>query len=243
METSTSRGIDSKAHRLARWALVALVSAVALAWPFAASADIYVLVEPSGHKRFSNQPDDPRYRLFLKEPTEYKLKPARALGAMRNPGDYRLRNPSARQPDPYDNPLLKGRPFQGHVQSAAKANEVDPALVHAVIAAESNYNPKAVSNKGAIGLMQIMPDTGRRFGAKVKDLYSPGRNIAVGVRYLAELIEMFDGNIELALASYNAGEQAVMRFGRKIPPYPETRAYVPRVLRYYEQLKPTYSAG
>jgi len=200
-------------------------------------------VEPNGTKRFSNQPDDPRYRLFLKEPTEYRLKPAGALGAVRNPGDYRLRNPSARQPDPYDNPLLAGRPFQAHVQTAAKANEVDPALVHAVIAAESNYNPKAVSNKGAIGLMQIMPDTGRRFGAKVRDLYSPGRNIAVGVRYLAELIEMFDGDIELALASYNAGENAVMRFGRRIPPYPETRAYVPRVLRYYERLKPVYSAG
>ena len=239
MEASTKRGIGGRGPRLARWALAVL----ALAWPLAAAADIYVLVEPNGSKRFTNQPDDPRYQLFVKEPADYKLKPVHALGNVRNPGDYRLRNPAARQPDPYDNPLLKSRPFQAHVQSAAKANEVDPALVHAVIAAESNYDPKAVSDKGAIGLMQIMPDTGRRFGTKVKDLYSPSRNIAVGVRYLAELIEMFDGNIELALASYNAGENAVIRFGRKVPPYPETRAYVPRVLRYYEQLKPVYSAG
>ena len=129
------------------------------------------------------------------------------------------------------------------MQAAAKQHEIDPALVHAVIAAESGYNPEAVSNKGAIGLMQIMPDTGRRYGAKTKDLYSPGENIAVGVRYLAELIEMFDGDIVLAIASYNAGENAVIRFGRKVPPYPETRAYVPRVLRYYESLKPAYSAG
>lgn len=225
------------APRITGWALLAM----ALAWPLEAAADVYVLVDANGKKHFTNQPDDPRYRLFLKEPTEYKLKPAGALGNMRNPGDYRLRNPSARQPDPYNNPLLRGRPFQQHVQYAARANEVDPALVHAVIAAESNYNPKAVSNKGAIGLMQIMPDTGRRFGAKVKDLYSPKQNIAVGVRYLAELIEMFNGNIELALASYNAGEQAVLRFGRRVPPYPETRAYVPRVLRYYESLKPAYA--
>jgi soluble lytic murein transglycosylase-like protein len=237
MEAITKRGIGQTAPRLARWALLV----VALVLPLQAAADIYVLIEPNGTKRFSNQRDDPRYRLYLKEPSAYHLKPARTLGHTRNPGDYRLRNPSARQPDPYDNPLLKHRPFQAHVQSAAKANEIDPALVHAVIAAESNYNPKAVSDKGAIGLMQIMPDTGRRFGVKAKDLYSPGRNIAVGVRYLAELIDMFDGNIELALASYNAGENTVIRFGRKIPPYPETRAYVPRVLRYYEQLKPAYS--
>jgi len=239
MEAKTKRGVGSTAARLARLAM----AAIALAWPLAAAADIYVLVEPNGSKRFSNQPDDPRYRLFLKEPTEYRLKPARTLGNVRNPGDYRLRNPSARRPNPYDNPLLKGRPFQAHVQTAARRHEVDPALVHAVIAAESGYNPKAVSNKGAIGLMQIMPDTGRRFGAKVTELYSPRQNIAVGVRYLAELIEMFDGDIELALASYNAGENAVIRYGRKVPPYPETRMYVPRVLRYYQSLTPTYSAG
>lgn len=239
VESITWSAARSRAARTVRWA----VAALALAWPLAAAADIYVLVEPNGTKRFSNQPDDPRYRLYLKEPTEYKVKPAAALGATRNPGDYRLRNPHARMPDPFKNPRLKGRPFQVHVQQAAKAHEVDPALVHAVIAAESNYDPKAVSNKGAIGLMQIMPDTGRRYGARTKDLYSPAHNIAVGVRYLAELIEMFDGDLELAIASYNAGENAVKRFGRRVPPYPETRAYVPRVLRYYENLKPGFGEG
>jgi soluble lytic murein transglycosylase-like protein len=247
MERDTNLDVQSEigsvTHRRARWALVALVSWAALAWPLAAAADIYVLVEPNGTKRFSNQPDDPRYRLYMRDPAEYKLKSATALGNVRNPGDYRLRNPAARQPDPYNNPLLKARPFQAQVQRAAKQHDVDPALVHAVIAAESGYDPKAVSNKGAIGLMQIMPDTGRRFGAKTQDLYSPGQNIAVGVRYLAELIEMFNGDLVLAIASYNAGENAVIRFGRKVPPYPETQTYVPRVLRYYESLKPAYSAG
>jgi soluble lytic murein transglycosylase-like protein len=230
-------GTGGRAARLAGLALAVLAACVALAWPLTASADIYAFVDRNGTKHFSNQPNDPRYRLYLKEPTGDTPKPSYVLGRTRNPGDYRLRNLEARLDDPYNNPLLRGRPYQIHVQRAARENEVDPALVHAVIAAESNYNPKAVSEKGAIGLMQIMPDTGRRFGAKAKDLYSPAENIEVGVRYLAELIEMFNGNIELALASYNAGEQAVIRFGNRVPPYPETRAYVPRVLRYYHQLK------
>jgi len=233
MRAITKRGFGNAGGRLALWAL----AAIALGGPLNAVADIYVLVEPNGTKRFSNQPDDPRYRLYLKEPGDYQLKPARVLGPVRNPGDYRLRNPAARR-NLYDNPLLKGRPYQQQVENAAKQHEVDPALVHAVITAESNYNPKAVSNKGAIGLMQIMPDTGRRFGARARDLYKPAQNIAVGVKYLAELIELFDGDIELAIASYNAGENSVIRFGRKVPPFPETRAYVPRVLRYYEQLTP-----
>lgn len=237
MEADRKRGIGRKAARLAGIVLAALVSWVALAWPLVASADIYVFVDQNGGKHFSNRPVDARYHLYLKEPTGHELRPSYMVGESRNPGDYRLRNPEARLPDPYNNPLLKGRPFERHVERAAKANDVDPALVHAVIAAESNYNPKAVSDKGAIGLMQIMPDTGRRFGVKVKDLYSPAHNIAVGVRYLAELIALFNGNIELALASYNAGENTVIRFGNRIPPYPETRAYVPRVLRYYQQLK------
>jgi soluble lytic murein transglycosylase-like protein len=232
-----TRSIGGRAARLAGLALVVLMASVALAWPRNASADIYVFVDASGTKHFSNQRTDPRYRLYLKEHTDGELRPSYVLGKTRNPGDYRLRNPAARMGDPYNNPLLRGRPYQIHVQRAARANEVDPALVHAVIAAESNYNPRAVSEKGAIGLMQIMPDTGRRFGAKPKDLYSPAENIEIGVRYLAELLDMFKGNLELAIASYNAGENAVIRFGNRVPPYPETRAYVPRVLHYYHQLR------
>jgi len=218
-------------------AALPVLALILVAAPMASRADIYVLVQPNGTTRFSNVPDDPRYVLFQKEPTEYKLKPARELAGVRNPGDYRLRAPAARRPDPHDNPQLVGKPFHEHVSKAARANEVDPALVHAVIAAESNYNPKAISHKGAIGLMQVMPGTGRRYGMKEKELLAPAKNIAAGVRYLADLIEMFDGNLELAVASYNAGENAVIRFGNRVPPYPETRAYVPRVLRYYDALR------
>jgi hypothetical protein len=229
-------GISVARHRTLRGALLAL-TAIFLAAPLASRADIYVLVQPNGTTRFSNVPDDPRYVLYQKEPTQYTLKPAGQLAGVRNPGDYRLRAPAARRSDWRDNPQLLRKPFHAQVNEAARANEVDPALVHAVIAAESNYNPKAISGKGAIGLMQVMPDTGRRYGMKTKDLYAPAKNIAVGVRYLAELIAMFDGNLELAIASYNAGENAVIRFGNRIPPYPETRAYVPRVMRYYAALR------
>jgi hypothetical protein len=206
----------------------------------AAAANVYALVEEDGTVRLSNVPDDPRYKLFFREPAEYKLRDSGEFRSLRNPGDYRLRAPWGRQPDKpdvFDNPLLNGKPFQDHVVGAAKAHNVDPALVHAVIAAESNYNPNAVSDKGAVGLMQLMPDTGRRYGLKQTELREPQKNIRAGVQYLAELIAMFEGDLRLALASYNAGENAVLRYGRKVPPFAETQAYVPRVLRYYDGLR------
>ena len=98
--------------------------------------------------------------------------------------------------------------------------------MHAVIPAESGYNPNAVSRKGATGLMQLMPDTARRYG--VQNILDPVQNIHGGVRYLKDLLAMFNGDIELALAGYNAGENAVIRAGRRIPPYPETMATFPR---------------
>jgi soluble lytic murein transglycosylase-like protein len=205
----------------------------------AVQGNVYALVEGDGTVRFSNTPDDPRYQLFLREPVEYKLKDAGEVRGVRNPGDYRLRAAWGRQTgkDVFDNPALAGKPYQGEVVQAAKVHNLDPALVHAVIAAESNYNPNAVSHKGAVGLMQVMPDTGRRYGVKAKDLKEPQKNIRAGVQYLAELIELFEGDLKLALAGYNAGENAVIRHGRKVPPFAETQAYVPRVLRFYETLR------
>jgi soluble lytic murein transglycosylase-like protein len=135
------------------------------------------------------------------------------------------------------NPALQAKPYKDEVIEAAREHKVDPALVYAVMRAESNYNPNAVSEKGAVGLMQIMPDTGRRYGLKEKELKVPGKNIRTGVQYLSELLAMFDGDLRLAIAAYNAGENAVIRHGRRVPPYAETIAYVPRVLRVYEELR------
>jgi hypothetical protein len=116
------------------------------------------------------------------------------------------------------------------VRSIAPNYGVDPALVSAVIKTESNFDRWAVSSKGARGLMQLIPETGRRFG--VVDFFDARQNIEGGVRYLRFLLDKFDGNIELSVAAYNAGEGIVERLGR-IPPYDETRAYVRRVRQLY----------
>jgi soluble lytic murein transglycosylase-like protein len=117
------------------------------------------------------------------------------------------------------------------IEEAAKQSRLDPNLLHAVITVESGYNVRAVSPKGASGLMQLKPATARRFGAK--DIFDPRENIQAGARYLGWLLNFFQGDIELALAGYNAGEQAVVRAGYRIPDFGETRTFVPTVLMHY----------
>jgi soluble lytic murein transglycosylase-like protein len=124
--------------------------------------------------------------------------------------------------------------FDPLIDAAANKYSLDPALLHAVIRAESAYNPAAVSPKGAVGLMQLMPETAARFG--VRDRYNPRENIEAGARYLSELINMFQSDVRLAVAAYNAGENNVIKYGNKIPPFQETQAYVARVLGYYNRM-------
>jgi hypothetical protein len=112
------------------------------------------------------------------------------------------------------------------VKEAAERHRIDPALIRAVIQTESGWNAGAVSRKGAVGLMQLVPSTAQRFG--VKDMFSPKQNVDAGVRYLKSLLERYNGNLELALAAYNAGEGAVDR-ARGVPAFRETRNYVQRV--------------
>lgn len=116
------------------------------------------------------------------------------------------------------------------VADVAAQVQISPHLLHAVIAAESGYNARAVSPRGAIGLMQLMPATAARFGAR--DPYAARQNVLAGASYLKWLMARFENDMELVLAAYNAGEQAVFKAGMRIPPYPETQAYVPRVLAY-----------
>ena len=116
------------------------------------------------------------------------------------------------------------------VREAAERHSVDPALIRAVIETESNWNPGAISRKGAVGLMQLIPTTAKRFG--VNDLFSPQQNVDAGVRFLKTLLERYNGNLELALAAYNAGEGAVDR-AHGIPRFRETRDYVQRVQSAY----------
>lgn len=121
-----------------------------------------------------------------------------------------------------------------HVDAIARQHGLDPALLHAVISAESAYNPRALSKAGAMGLMQLMPATAKRFG--VQDPYDPVANINGGARYLSWLLNRF-GSLDLALAGYNAGEGAVERHGNAIPPYPETQTYVQRVRQFYQHFR------
>jgi hypothetical protein len=118
--------------------------------------------------------------------------------------------------------------YGDHIQEVAKRYNIDPDLIRAIIKVESNYNPKAVSYKGAQGLMQLMPGTARRFG--VNDPFDPQENIAGGAKYLRFLWDLFEGDLRLVLAGYNAGEQNVIRHGNAVPPFAETRGYVDRVL-------------
>ena len=124
-------------------------------------------------------------------------------------------------------------PYNLEVIAAAKETSLDPALIHAVIATESKHNSRAQSNKGAFGLMQLMPATARRFN--VKDHNDPKQNIVAGAKYLRELLTLYKGDLKLTLAAYNAGPGAVKKYSNQIPPYRETMHYVPKVLKYYQQ--------
>jgi soluble lytic murein transglycosylase-like protein len=129
---------------------------------------------------------------------------------------------------------LADKPFAVQIRNAARNASLDPALVHAVIFVESGYNPAARSPKGAIGLMQVLPATALRYG-----ITNPGKsleaNLVAGTRYLSDLMLQFGNRLELVLAAYNAGENAVLRYGGRIPPYRETQLYVPAVLAKYRE--------
>ena len=121
--------------------------------------------------------------------------------------------------------------FSPHINESSAVHGIDAQLIHAVIQTESYYNPVIKSKAGAVGLMQLMPATAQRFG--VGDRKDPAQNIDAGTRYLKILLKMFDNDLTLALAAYNAGEGTVKRYGNKIPPYPETQNYVKKVLKLY----------
>jgi soluble lytic murein transglycosylase-like protein len=186
-----------------------------------AMADIYSYKDERGVVHFTNMPNgDKRFRLVRKEERPGNGQPS--VGAAR----------VAQLFMPAQADILR---YSSIIDAASKTHGVDGALVHAVITAESGYNAAAVSKAGARGLMQLMPETAARYG--VRDIHDPRENINGGVRYLRDLMTMFNGNIELAVAAYNAGENAVIRHGNRIPPYAETVHYVPKVLGFYRKFQ------
>jgi soluble lytic murein transglycosylase-like protein len=119
------------------------------------------------------------------------------------------------------------------VQRVADKHRVDPELIHAIIRAESDYDSFALSEKGAMGLMQLMPDTATQYG--VGNVFDAAQNIEGGTKYLKDLIRLYNGKTKLVLAAYNAGQEAVKKYGGKIPPYQETRDYISRIMARYNK--------
>jgi len=137
--------------------------------------------------------------------------------------------------EPLPAPLSDTSPFQKLIRAAAARYSVDADLIHCIIAAESNFNPHAVSPKNARGLMQLLPQTAVHLG--VRNIFDPAENIDGGTRYLRDLLGKYNNNLNLALAAYNAGPQKVERFGRRVPPYAETRNYIQSINRAYSKFK------
>ena len=187
--------------------IAALAILVGAACP--AGAETFRLVAPDGTIHFTNAPTDPRY-------LRQGMTPPGATGT--NAGWFRL-------------PSTDLAPYLSEIRAAAERYGLPEALISAVIRVESGFNPKAVSRKGARGLMQLMPSTASILG--VRNSFDPGENIDGGARHLRSLIERFSNDVALALAAYNAGEQAVVTY-RGIPPYAETQDYVARVMRFFE---------
>jgi hypothetical protein len=131
-------------------------------------------------------------------------------------------------------------PFHGIIIKAAGRYEVDPHLIRAIILAESGYNPKAKSKKGARGLMQLMPSTAKSLG--VEDIYDPEENIDGGVRYFRSLLDRFDGDVQLALAAYNAGSRHVRNY-EGVPPFKATQRYIKKVLKFHKKFKMQTASG
>jgi soluble lytic murein transglycosylase-like protein len=190
-----------------------LIATLLAASAAAAHSQIYTYVDADGLRHYTDVPDNNRYRLLILSP--------------------RARTASG---DRYDAMLLaKAGRYDSIIEKAATAASVEPNLLRAVIVVESGFNSRAVSKRGAMGLMQLMPATATRFG--VSNPYDPLQNVHAGARYLKFLIDRFGQDVRLALAAYNAGEDAVDRNGGQIPPFSETMAYVPRVMKIYQMLR------
>lgn len=204
------------------WLLLVAVLLAGLCPPVGANP-VWEFVDRDGVTHIGNVPPPPSSRGLV-----WLSRVPSAAATTDNKG----RSPVPQLPGGFDD-------VKQHLEAAAIAQSLDPALVIAVAAAESAFNVKAVSRKGALGLMQVMPATAERYGVAGREsegvhaAMEPKTNAQIGTRYLADLLRMFDGDKELALAAYNAGEGAVIKHGRRIPPYPETQQYVEKVMRLY----------
>lgn len=217
-----------------------------------AHADVWGYVDTEGVAHFAAEQVDPRYELFFRnaETFDTRLDPPPERVLVSSAGDDPPPPPPPARLLAFFDSSPRYEPVRKILLDASSDHNIDYELLQALIATESGFNAGAVSPKGAIGLMQLMPDTARRYGvdtdrhgALERKLTDPRINIRAGSRYLSDLINMFPGELELALAAYNAGEGAVMRAGNKIPNYKETQNYVRKVMALYAGLKPELAAA
>ncbi len=192
--------------------MAACLLGVLLLAPATTTAAVYRYIDKQGRVYFTDKPEHSGYRKLVQ-----------TWKGWREPS-FDARQFRANQ-----------RRFAPLLAEIAREQRLPDAQVHAVVTAESAYDPDALSSAGAVGLMQLMPATARRFG--VTNRNNPRDNVTGGTRYLRVLIDLFGNDLRLALAAYNAGENAVIRHGRKVPPYPETQRYVRKVLDYYRKYR------
>ncbi|MBT2337414.1 lytic transglycosylase domain-containing protein [Variovorax paradoxus] len=214
------------------------------------AADVYGYIDSKGVAHFASEKIDERYQIFFRRGQSFDT--SQGIGASGRGG--RKLDGKVPQASQTLLALFEASPSyktaKAALRDASTRHSIDYELLQALIATESGFDAQAVSPKGAMGLMQLMPATAQRYGVSAdkratieKKLFDPRTNIAAGSRYLRDLIAMFPGQIELALAAYNAGEGAVQRAGNKIPNYKETQNYVQTVLQLYAYLKPSAGMG
>ena len=220
---------------LASFALVLCLSAIAAA----VRAEVWGYVDADGTAHVATEKLDDRYQLFFRGKSTGEL----ISRAAADPADLAALRETSIYKRMVAHPNIPR--YQALIEKNARTRGLDAALVKAVIAVESAFEPAAVSSKGALGLMQVMPDTGARYGVAgdrkrtlEQKLLDPDINVRIGTMYLRDLLALFADDLELALAAYNAGEQAVVHYANQIPPYPETREYVKLVRQFYELYRP-----
>lgn len=220
---------------------VATLGLAAMLWPAASRADVWGFIDARGVAHFASSQLDERYTLFYKGDDSFDTRSG--IGAFNPPPVARPEIPARLQTFFEVSPTYKL--VLPHLREAAARHGIEIELLQALIVAESGFDRAAVSPKGAVGLMQIMPATAERYGLVGDEkmpietkLTDPKTNIGIGTRYLRFLLDLFPGQLDLALASYNAGEGAVQKAGNRIPNYKETQDYVRTVTRLYQGLKP-----
>lgn len=196
---------------------------VALIFSGSVFADVYKYTAPNGKVYYTDTPPNKKYKRIIR--TKVIVRVRDKVGVIPTNSKYSKKKMSRYA-------KINKKKYTPLIAKAARKYKVSEKLLHAVILAESAYNPNAVSSAGAVGLMQLMPATARRYG--VTNRNDPKQNISGGTRYLRDLLKMFNSNLTLAVAGYNAGEGAVRKYNNKIPPYRETQNYVKKVLAFYK---------